>query len=43
MSVSVCGMKTAPFLGTLAKKLVDHTGDPREHYWLYQCLSLAVF
>jgi len=36
------GKSTAPFLSGLAKKLVDVSGDTREHQWLHQHLSLAV-
>ena len=31
-----------PFLSGLSKKLVDVSGDPREHQWLHQRLSVAV-
>jgi len=29
------------FLGVLAKKLVDVSGDHRERQWFHQCLSLV--
>ena len=37
----VYGKSTAPFLSGLTKKL-DESGDPREHQWLHQHLSLAM-
>jgi len=41
-TTGVYGKSTAPFLSGLTKKLVDASGDPREHQWLHQHLSLAV-
>jgi len=41
-TTGVYGKSTAPFLSSLLKKLLDVSGDPREHQWLHQCLSLAV-
>ena len=37
----VYSVKTAPSLAPLPRNF-DHTGDPQEHYWLHQCLLLAV-
>jgi len=41
-TTGVYSKSTAPFLSGLSKKLVDVSGDPREHQWLHQRLSLAV-
>jgi len=41
-TTGVYGKSTAPFLSSLAKKLVDVSGDPRECQWLHQRLFLAV-
>ena len=39
-TTGVYGKSTASFLSSLAKKLVDVSGDPRECQWLHQRLSL---
>jgi len=41
-TTGVYGKSTAPFLSGLSKKLVNVSGDPKEHQWLHQRLSLAV-
>jgi len=41
-TTGVYGKSTAPFLSGLSKKLVDVSGDPREHQWFHLRLSLAV-
>ena len=41
-TTGVYGKSTAPFTSGLTKKLVNVSGDPREHQWLHQRLSLAV-
>jgi len=40
-TTGVYGKFTAPVLSGLSKKLVDVSGDPKEHKWLHQRLSLA--
>jgi len=41
-TTGVYGKSAASFLSGLSKKLVDVSGDPREHKCLHQHLSLAV-
>jgi len=41
-TTGVYGKSNAPFLSGLSKKLVDVSGDPREHQWLHHRLSLAL-
>jgi len=41
-TTGVYGKSTAPFLSSLANKLVDISGDPRKVQWLRQRHSLAV-